>query len=150
MASIGEFMTRNHRECDEAYARAEEAAAGGDWPAATSGFRTFHRAMIRHLAMEEGVLFPAFEDATGMAGGGPTEVMRLEHEQMRSLFAEMEQAVAARAATEFLGLCETLLVLMQQHNLKEEDMLYRMMDEVLAARAAELIGSCNALEVHTA
>jgi hemerythrin-like domain-containing protein len=146
MASIGDFMSRGHKECDEAFARAEESA-GTDWPATEAGFRIFVRSMQHHLAMEEEVLFPAFEEQTGMSDGGPTETMRVEHEQMRRLFDDMQQAVAARDANQYLGLAETLMLLMQQHNMKEEGMLYPMMDEVLGAEAADLIGRCNSLEL---
>ena len=145
MASIGEFMSRGHKDCDQAFARAEESA-GADWPATEAKFKIFLRSMQQHLAMEEEVLFPAFEEQTGMSGGGPTETMRVEHEQMRRLFEQMQQAVAARDAKQYLGLCETLMLLMQQHNLKEEDMMYPMLDEAVGAQAADLIGRCNSLE----
>jgi hypothetical protein len=72
--------------------------------------------------------------------------MRIEHEQMRALLGEMAAATAAKDANQYLGLSDTLLVLMQQHNMKEEGMLYPMMDQVLDPRASELIGRCNALE----
>ena len=145
MASIGDFMSRGHKDCDQAFARAEESA-GADWSATEAGFRIFLRSMQYHFAMEEEVLFPAFEEQTGMSGGGPTETMRVEHEQMRRLFDEIQQAVAAHDANQYLGLAETLMLLMQQHNLKEESMLYPMMDEVLGAQSADLIGRCNSLE----
>lgn len=44
------------------------------------------------------MLFPAFEAATGMTGGGPTQVMRMEHQQMRG--APTQMAVAAKRALE--------------------------------------------------
>ncbi len=146
MASIGDFMSRGHKYCDEAFARAEESA-GKDWSATEAKFNIFLRSMQQHFSMEEEVLFPAFEEQTGMSGGGPTETMRVEHEQMRGLFDQMQQAVAARDANQYLGLCETLMLLMQQHNLKEESMLYQMMDEVLGAQSGDLIGRCNGLEL---
>lgn len=150
MPIISDYMSGEHKACDEAFARAEESVAKGDWAAAEAGFKTYKRAMDRHLAMEEEVLFGAFEEETGMSGAGPTEVMRQEHVQMRGLIDEMKTAVNAKDANEYLGLAETLLVLMQQHNLKEEGMLYRMMDQVLASQAGELIARCNAFEVPSA
>jgi hemerythrin-like domain-containing protein len=66
---------------------------------------------------------------------GPTQVMRMEHEQMRDLMQEMANAVAAGNQDSYLGLSETLNMLMQQHNLKEENMLYPMSDRVLGATA---------------
>lgn len=140
--SIADYMAREHRQCDEAFARAEDAVAAGDWTAAQAAFEAFHGAMERHLALEEDKLFPAFEEATGMSGAGPTQTMRIEHEQMRRLFEEMKQAAAARERAQYLGLSETLLLLMQQHNIKEESMMYPMLDEALGARAKELIAAC--------
>lgn len=150
MSTISDYVSGDHKSCDGIFAGAEESAAGGDWPQAESGFARFCRTMERHFAMEEGILFPAFEDETGMHGAGPTEIMRSEHAQIRSLIDEMKGAVAARDKEQYLGLSETLLVLMQQHNLKEEGMLYPMMDQVLGSQAADLIGRCNALEVTAA
>lgn len=150
MTGIRDFMTSGHKDCDEAFARAETAVGGGDWEAAAAGFGTFHAVMAQHLAMEEVVLFPAFEDATGMSGGGPTEIMRMEHARMRELFEEMRQAIGARDPEQSLGLCETLLMLMQQHNAKEESMLYPMLDRVLGAQAGALIGRCNAVDAQAA
>jgi len=146
MSSIKEYMAGDHKACDEAFARAEESVAGADWAVAGAGFKVYERAMERHIAMEEEILFVVFEEQTGMSGAGPTEVMRHEHTQMRGLIGEMKSALDAKDKDEFLGLAETQLILMQQHNLKEEGMLYPMMDQVLASQAGELIARCNALE----
>jgi hemerythrin-like domain-containing protein len=100
--------------------------------------------MVRHLAMEEEVLFPAFEARTGMRSG-PTEVMRMEHAQMRDLLRDMADAVAAGNQGRFLGLSETLNMLMQQHNLKEENMLYPMSDQVLAGERDDLVRAMEAV-----
>ena len=86
--------------------------------------------MTAHFEAEEGVLFPAFEAATGM-GHGPTEMMRHEHEQMRTLLAQLESACDAHDGDGYSGIAETLLMLMQQHNMKEENILYPMCDRVL-------------------
>jgi hemerythrin-like domain-containing protein len=93
--------------------------------------------------MEEGVLFPAFESCTGMSGG-PTEVMRMEHAQMRDLLQAMANAIAAGNQNRYLGLSETLNMLMQQHNLKEENMLYPMSDRVLGAERDSVIREMDA------
>jgi iron-sulfur cluster repair protein YtfE (RIC family) len=139
--NVVDYMSGDHRKCDEALARAEDAVAGGDWGAAQAAFDAFQAAMERHLALEEDRLFPAFEQATGMSSG-PTQVMRIEHEQMRRLFGEMKPAVAARDAAPYHGLTETQLLLMQQHNLKEENMMYPMLDQALGASAGDLLPEC--------
>ena len=61
--------------------------------------------------------------------------MRSEHEQMRALLAQMNEALAARQQDQFLGLGETLMLLTQQHNMKEENILYPIMDQCIADQA---------------
>jgi len=143
MGTILEFLGSDHHACDDVFASAEEAVARKDWDSARSLFDRFQAAMARHLAMEEDVLFPAFESRTGMSGG-PTEVMRMEHAQMRDLLQAMADAVAAGNQNGYLGLSETLNMLMQQHNLKEENMLYPMSDRVLGAERDSVIREMEA------
>ena len=130
MTSISAFMTQDHRHCDESYAAAEEKVAKGQWDEAAQSWTKFRNDMETHLNREEGCLFPAFEAQTGNTQG-PTAMMRMEHEQMRSLISEMDEAIVARDADSFLGLAETLMILNQQHNMKEEQILYPMSDQVL-------------------
>ena len=61
--------------------------------------------------------------------------MRTEHQQMRGLFEELRAGMANQDADGVLGAAETLNVLMQQHNLKEEEILYPMTDQALGADA---------------
>ena len=140
MESIVELMADDHRACDEEFAAIEQAAKRGDWAVAASALKVFADAIERHLSAEENVLFPAFEAATGMSMG-PTRVMRMEHIQMRSLLDDLRAAVEGGDAASFSGQAETLLILMQQHNLKEENILYPMCDQHLTAQAAELCGT---------
>ena len=144
MDRIGNYLAPDHRRCDDYFSAAEEAAQQGEWTAAATQFNQFLLAMNYHFVKEETVLFPAFEQCTGHAGG-PTEVMRMEHTQMRELFLDLQQAIASRDANAYAGAAETLLILMQQHNLKEEQMLYRMCDQMLAQESADLIELMNAI-----
>jgi hemerythrin-like domain-containing protein len=137
MNTISEAFAAHHKVCDEIWAEAEQHAAEGRWQEAEAALARFLTSMAAHLRAEEELLFPAFEAATGMQGG-PTMVMRLEHDQLRSLFKRLEAAVARHDADTFAGAGETMLVLMQQHNLKEEHMLYPMCDQALPRDAALL------------
>lgn len=141
MADIRETLPPHHKHCDELFAAAEEAAQQGDWAACAAVQSRFAAELLAHLDAEEALLFPAFENATGMTQG-PTQVMRMEHGQMRELTEQMNQALAAQDADAFAGAAETLLILMQQHNMKEENILYPMCDQALAGQvdtlAAEL------------
>ena len=62
---------------------------------------------------------------------GQTQVMRMEHQQMRNHLARISEAVSSGDREEILEVCETMMILMQQHNVKEEGILYPMADQHL-------------------
>jgi hemerythrin-like domain-containing protein len=144
MTTISKFLATDHKRCDTLFATAESAASNNDWDIATPEFDRFRDALLHHFAMEEEVMFPAFETRTGMKQG-PTAVMRSEHRQMTDLFDSMADAIARKDANAYLGDADTLLIIMQQHNVKEEQMLYRMADQALAREADEVLGLMRAL-----
>lgn len=131
MTPITRLLSNDHDHCDQLFATAENAVQARDWAHAAAAFAAFGQALARHFAAEEETLFPAFETRSGISGG-PTFVMHSEHLQMRELVAQMTTCLERRDATGFLGASETLLMLMRQHNLKEEQILYPMTDRVLA------------------
>lgn len=138
MTSIRTFMADDHRHCDDLFADAEQAAAKNDAAKALAAFENFRNATLAHFDSEEKTLFPTFEAKTGMTMG-PTQVMRMEHAQMRGLLDEAAQALATGDVDAYLGHADTLLIMMQQHNLKEENVLYPMCDQHLAAEAPEVL-----------
>ena len=144
MTRISQFMHDDHNACDDLFADAENAVAAKDWNLARRQFDAFHASMRRHFAREEDVLFPAFEAKTGMHGG-PTAVMRAEHQQMNGLLGEMSQALEKSDGKAYLGLSETLLMLMRQHNMKEENILYPMSDQALSGEQADLVARMASL-----
>ena len=137
MTSIYDVMGSHHKHCDELFSACEDACLNQHWDKGSTEFDRFRETFEAHLAAEERILFPAFETATGFSSG-PTQVMKIEHEQMRGLLAEMTRAVAAKDRNDFAGQADTLLILMQQHNIKEENILYPMCDNMLAGSAAGL------------
>ncbi len=130
MSGITSALQHHHKLCDDDFVAAEDAARNGDWTACAASYGKFRTEMLAHFGVEEEVLFPAFEQRTGMVGG-PTQVMRGEHVQMRDLLRQMDEALVQKNEDGFGGSAETLLVMMQQHNMKEENILYPMCDQAL-------------------
>ncbi len=127
---ISNYMKNEHRECDTFFAEAEEAVAKDNWEAANEKYLAFANETILHFKKEEEELFPAFEAHTGMTQG-PTQVMRYEHEQVRQLIGQMAGAIESQDKDAYLSLAESMMILLQQHNMKEEQMLYAMCDRQL-------------------
>jgi len=60
-----------YRQCKQTdFARAKEA------------FKEFKQGLQRHILWEESILFPLFEEKTGMRDCGPTVAMRAEHREI--------------------------------------------------------------------
>lgn len=142
MTSIPDYMTAKHRECDDIFITAEAEIVAGNWSQAAEQWGAFKAELAQHFEQEEDTLFPQFEQATGMTGG-PTQVMRMEHQQMRALVNDLDAALEKQDKDSFLGLAETLMVMMQQHNMKEEMMLYPMLAQNLA-QGEDIIASFKA------
>ncbi len=137
MSSIKEYLTNDHRRCDELFAAMEDAA-NTSLESAREMTQSFIDASEHHFQMEERVMFAEFEQKTGMTEG-PTAMMRHEHMQMRNLMKQMMEALEVNNKDKFFGFSETLMILMQQHNMKEEQMLYTMAQQHLSAESERII-----------
>lgn len=127
---ILEFMRDDHRACDHLYADAETALLAKEGEKAKTLFEEFSAMTQHHFDMEERELFLTFEKRTGMMGG-PTQMMRYEHQQLRSLIESMRTALNENRHNDFFGIGESMMIMLQQHNMKEEQMLYPMIDRTL-------------------
>jgi hemerythrin-like domain-containing protein len=127
---ITNYMRDEHRNCDELFATAEKAVIDGDFEEAEKQFILFANETLKHFKKEEESLFPTFENISG-SSEGPTRVMVFEHEQVRGLIGKMAEAVERKDTDAYLSLAESMMILLQQHNMKEEQMLYAMCDRVI-------------------
>jgi hemerythrin-like domain-containing protein len=131
MSNIQSYMSEHHKECDNLLVDAEGLLASKDWSGFSDAWQRFKAETVSHFAVEEEILFPAFEDKTGMTGG-PTMVMRSEHAQVKAMFEQMHSVIDAQDLDRAMGIIESVMLLIQQHNMKEEQILYPMTDAHLA------------------
>jgi hemerythrin-like domain-containing protein len=127
---ISSYMRTEHRACDEIFADAEKHVIDGNFEKAEEQFILFSNDTLRHFKKEEESLFPTFEELTGNTEG-PTRIMKFEHEQVRGLIGKMAEAVENKDSDAYLSLAESMMILLQQHNMKEEQMLYAMCDRMI-------------------
>jgi regulator of cell morphogenesis and NO signaling len=105
---------------------------GVDFAQARQAFREFKFGLQRHIIWEETILFPLFEEKTGMRDRGPTVVMRAEHREIGRRLEALHAKVRrqdADSGQEEAALVEALTV----HNHKEENVLYPMLDRLATA-----------------
>ena len=101
-------------------------------------YENFSNDLANHFSMEEIVLFPMLGQANSETSGA-TKAMEMEHEQMRILLSKMRKAVESMDKESFFSLSETLMILMQQHNMKEEQILYTLAQQHLGEDADHII-----------
>lgn len=144
METLSEALIGDHRYCDGLFAETEEAARKSKWDLYRERLRALADALGRHFAFEEDEVFPAFERASGMSGG-PTEVMREEHSQMKTTLALLTAAAPEQDPEGCIAELDTLFTLMQQHNVKEEMVLYSACEQMLGAELDAVAASAAAL-----
>lgn len=132
-----DYLTADHRDSDTLLAWLQEQADAGCFAEARAAFARFRADTLAHFAAEENVLFPEFERLTGIQNG-PTEVMRVEHGDALALIADVSLALEEHDANRAHGYAEALLILLQQHNLKEEYILYPAVLGAAGSNAAML------------
>ena len=133
-AVLTSFLAGQHRELDRLLEAADNESGT---PQALQAFVRFREAMEHHLGLEERLLFPSLEACMGP--GGPLVVMRDEHDAIRDLLQQGYEALGAQELKAYRQVLDTLTVLVQQHHLKEENVLYPMGDTLLSDRAETLL-----------
>jgi len=128
---LAAFFEQEHHDCNARWADVEELLATNDIETARPAWVKFDASLRKHIAMEEEVIFPAFEAASGTGDEDSTEMMRMEHQQMVRLLEVIGKAVDTGGTEEAMDAGDQLLILIQQHNAAEE---------VFYPRAENLLG----------
>lgn len=128
------YLQADHRRLDGLMQSCRTKAEAGEMAGAAELFAQFRDGLMRHIKIEEGLLFPEFEAATGLSrGDGPTGVMRYEHAEIIRLLDLIKDLFASEgpSAGEFESLRGALVALLSEHNGKEERILYPMTDRMV-------------------
>jgi iron-sulfur cluster repair protein YtfE (RIC family) len=135
--SVTGYLGWDQDRLDEGLRSVSSEVGKGRFAEAAAGYEEFERGLLRHLRIEEELLFPVFEARSGMVNG-PTEVMRDEHRQVRMALALMRRGVLEGDTTVYLDGLRFFASVLADHNAKEEHILYPTLDRLLrpAERAA--------------
>jgi iron-sulfur cluster repair protein YtfE (RIC family) len=125
---ISDFFEEDHDRLDDLYKNYQKAKET-DLSNAKEQFEAFQSGLQRHIRYEEEVLFPMFENRTGMFTSGPTAVMREEHRQIKGHLQSIYQKLLNNDANSYFEEGRLLTVL-SIHNQKEEEILYPAIDRM--------------------
>jgi regulator of cell morphogenesis and NO signaling len=136
---ILEALAWDHDRLDSLERAAFRARESGDLQSAFDLYSEFAAGLRRHIGFEEDLLFPAFEARAGLPPtAGPTAVMRREHREIRELLDRIDGSIAD-AASSPEALRARFHAVMEEHNEKEEGVLYPSVDELLGPDEADLL-----------
>jgi iron-sulfur cluster repair protein YtfE (RIC family) len=128
-SSILEFFQKDHERLDELF-RQFQALKNWDVFKAEDVFREFKQGLQKHIVWEEEILFPIFEEKTGIMACGPTQVMRMEHEKIKQCLEDIYEKVHERTVSDEEE--KELLLVLSNHSFKEKHILYPALDEMLS------------------
>lgn len=133
MTSVKQYFEEDHDRLEALFTEFQ-GLKRSDPAAAKQKFKSFIAGLTRHILWEEEILFPLFEERTGMKNSGPTEVMRQEHRIIKRHLEAIHDKVRV-GDPESDGEETALLDVLKEHNMKEESILYPGIDDGLDADA---------------
>lgn len=132
--TVGQQLEHDHHEIDEAFARFAESLGTGAVHRAS--FDDAAGRLRHHIWVEEEYHFPILRAAGLMA---PVLVMLREHGEIWDLLDAISTALDQGEIANALELWPQLADVLEQHNMKEERILYPAGDKTLSAGDAQLI-----------
>ncbi|MFQ5643039.1 MAG: hemerythrin domain-containing protein [Thiogranum sp.] len=130
MGSTNNWLAHEHSMYESLLSRCVEAVEIEDWKTVDKLFRRMITHLKRHMALEEEVLYPAYE-AEAHAPQGPTGALREEHDHIVRLVTDMVRVITTRDSdyvTECLVQLEKQMI---KHHEKEEDIFLPMASHIL-------------------
>ncbi len=143
--TVTEYFEADHHRLDTLLNEAISKLRAGSLLAAREVYHRFAEGIRRHMLAEETILFPLVERAYGFAVGAKT-VVGAEHGTIRELLDRLGTLLLSEQPEGCVGVVLELLEVLARHDMKEERVLYPMVDRQLddqrrvelVARVAEL------------
>ncbi len=138
MNSNDNWLVHEHSLYENLLARCQESVDIEDWKTAGSAFNELITHLKRHMALEEEVLYPAYE-STPHAPQGPTTALRAEHDDLVRLIRDMLALIKTRDSDRVMEGLAHLENRMIKHHEKEEDIFLPMASHILNTSRDELL-----------
>lgn len=134
MKTVLHFMGEDHDRLDNIF-KEFKSIKNIEKGEAKKLFHQFKIGLQKHIVWEEEILFPLFEDKTGMRDTGPTAVMRMEHRTIKDFLEKIHENLGKNIPTNDLE--EGLIEVLTEHNNKEENILYPWIDNSVSEEEKE-------------
>ncbi|MEA2080761.1 MAG: hemerythrin domain-containing protein, partial [Pseudomonadota bacterium] len=125
MNGTDNWLVHEHSLYENLLSQCQDAVDIEDWATVDLLFEEMVTSLKRHMALEEEVLYPAYE-TTPHAPQGPTQALREEHDQIVRLIMDMARVIKSRGSEHVLECLTHLERQMIKHHEKEEDIFLPM------------------------
>ena len=142
MSSTDNWLEHEHSLYEELLSLCQDAAGIEDWGTVNQAFNNLVTSLKRHMALEEEVLYPAYESMPN-APQGPTMALREEHANIVRLIQDMARVIKTRDSEHVLECLVHLENQMIKHHEKEEDIFLPMASHILNTSRDELLRKLN-------
>ncbi|MEK6923033.1 MAG: hemerythrin domain-containing protein [Nanoarchaeota archaeon] len=134
MKTVLNFMEEDHDRLDNIFKEFKNIK-NTDKNRARNLFHEFKIGLQKPIVWEEEILFPLFENKTGMHDTGPTAVMRMEHRKIKDFLERIHHGLGKNIQTKDLE--DGLIEVLTEHNDKEENILYPWIDNSVSEKEKE-------------
>jgi hemerythrin-like domain-containing protein len=148
MNSTDNWLVHEHSLYEDLLTAGHDAVENEDWEGVNLIFSQLVMHLKRHIALEEEVLYPAYESAPH-APQGPTTALREEHSTIIRLLQDMAPVIRTRDSEHLLECLAHLENQMIKHHEKEEDIFLPMASHILNSRRDELSSRLKQFEGST-
>jgi len=125
---ISRFLGREHKQLEKIFKEFQKGKKK-DFTKARGYFIRFKCDLMRHMELEEEVLFAYYEKKSGKSKMGATSIMRQEHKRLRQII----HIIYDKILEEDFEIDEEekeLIFILESHHIKEEESLYPAIDIV--------------------
>lgn len=129
--SVGEYLVWDHRRLEALLAQSLKLARAGLWPEAVLRFDEYDTGLRHHADVEDVILFPAYEEASGNLPDGPAKLMMEEHHDVRLGLDRLLRAVRGNEMGELQDAFGEFADELEGHHAKEEEILFPSIDTTL-------------------
>jgi hemerythrin-like domain-containing protein len=129
-SSVVAALSRDHHRVEEILAEADRTVGDREWERAGDALREFRQELEHHMRIEEDILFPLYE-ARAWRLARATSVMRHEHVGLLAALDAMAEAIDRADGGGYRAGRARVQAILPAHHLKEEQVLYAAIDQVL-------------------
>lgn len=143
--TMSDYLAWDHVQLDAILADATLAVSDGELERAEDAVRELRIRFLRHIRLEEQLVFPLLEGGTTPIAGGPTAAMRHEHVRIQGELGDMAESLARGDVRAYFAAKQRLDGLLPAHVHEEERIVLPAADRVLSEGARrELVSRLRA------